>query len=592
MVATNTINDIPIGYFVYELYLQELFDKISEIPTNKIILLHKACPNIEYIDTLSIPYKAQHRIPTWKKLTHIQPWVTTYYKRWYLNYPKRQQQQKKGIQYLEFRVPKYIGKVVQIEKEERFSFYNNSNNNNIQRKPIQRKYDVEYLLFKSIWDHLTHLSLVFGEAYKEKNYQLDDHTFESIHQSCPSLESLLIKNLDIHASLDYLEVEDFIQPCKKLSSLQLQSCTISHPNVFTYFSEKYTHLSTLLLYLDINSEEEEDDDDDREEFSDCLYHFIRHLFYLKHFAVRFNDLNENRSPLDFFNPNDQLFPHEAFRKWLSNSQHQLLQSLEYPYALNIPSLVNPIQLDENKNSPIYQGQQPTLLNDLFDLNKDDIDIMINRNNKVTTVYTLTSLTIHGYQEDRIFYSILHYLNTFPNLKTLNISYAGLYDFDIRNGYNSNNNNNNNKNLKLLSPRITYPLEKLILHHVNFYLNTELSTLFRHIPYLNELHWSSIEFSTKYKDTYINQHIMYVNLKHLNLDKVYLEGVYINQPKSYYHSYPPAKINVNEVNEKDTIKSTIVSSPTQPSSFYKKQLPENEYQLQIDCSSVDYIRIKS
>ncbi|CAO3638272.1 unnamed protein product [Cunninghamella blakesleeana] len=204
--TTSKINDIPIGYFVRYLYLEDLFNTQAFISITKIQALYKACPSIEYIDTLhGHCAETKNGFPQWNKLTHINSWVTIYNKSWFSELVMQQRQEQNTsilpTVLLDFFEYDYNNKITKMNHKHHFSFYNNNNN-----EYTSLLSDATFFLsFTSNWYHLTNLFISFEYSFFNGDpYTLNDHTFESIHQSCPSLESLTIKELELSISEDYL----------------------------------------------------------------------------------------------------------------------------------------------------------------------------------------------------------------------------------------------------------------------------------------------------------------------------------------------------------------------------------------------------
>ncbi|CAO3637822.1 unnamed protein product [Cunninghamella blakesleeana] len=296
-----------------------------------------------------------------------------------------------------------------------------------------------------------------------------------------------------------------------------------------------------------------------------------------------------------------------------------LQSLEYPYCLLSPIVSNhqiyKIDIDNEKievESEIYKKENQIHHNSKNNThddynyhdnknsqdhdNKEDEkkittskdkhqqllillldDLFYQNGNKIQAAYTIISIELDAISHDEVRCNINHILNIFPNLKELYISFAKLLDFDII----------NRKTVELVSSSV-YPLEKLTLNYVDITLNAGLTRFFKNCPKLNTICWSRVNFNIKHEsnnsDLYGTKYTMIIDLKHLHMDKIEINSMYINQVDFIHNQDEFIKVIVNEVRENET-KETIESSQ------YTSPLSPSEYSLQINCQSVDIIHLK-
>lgn len=545
MANTSKINDIPVGQFVRYLYLKVLPKSVPNITITDLQALHKACPNLEsfnILNKLHIKTDKKSAFPFWEKLTHIDCWMASYLDSWILKQElllRQNQQPVNPIVSIAFNIHAFIKKVIIMEFKHRFSFYNDDINKN---ENIYENVDFHtlYLSFTSTWHHLTSLSIDFEPDYyiDQDYFILTDHSFESIQQTCPSLESLAMAGIDLSITNDYINFHHLITPCTSLTSLSFIGCMISNSHIFNYISKKYPQLSKIKFHFHIDTE--------TDEFAIHLNDMFNQLSHMNHLSIDFAEHPDFPGQIFPFEPDDGLFLHYEFKQWLLEHPYQL-QSLEYPYSLISPSVLNcqlyesdndneedeskddesdhDSQGDESDNDsqnnqsycdsedyssykesdndsedkqshndsvseekndqivilPINQQQQQQLL--LLD------DLFYENGYKIPAAYTLTSIALDSINCDKLHCSITHFLNTFPNLKKIEISFANIYDFDVK-----------NERVEELSPFLIYPLEKLTFLHVNMSLNAGLSKLFNHCPKLKTIDWSFVSFYIKYKRT--------------------------------------------------------------------------------------------
>ncbi|CAO3637818.1 unnamed protein product [Cunninghamella blakesleeana] len=292
MATTSKINSTLIGYFVCYLCLELPDSEAKCITITNLQALHKACPNLEWINNLNeenikTGINKTLAFPCWEKLTHIDSWVTSFMLSWVI---KQEQLQRKNqpsanqIVSLTLDVDLYKDYFMTEELKHRFSFYDDNINKN---EHIYEGVDfhILHLKFTSIWQHLTDLKLAFDSNLDNEDESLNyyhvstDHTFECIQQSCPLLESLSICHICLTLTNDYIISSHLVAPFTKLTSLSLIECVVIDSHIFDYFSKKYTHLSKLKCDFEITKKEAE--------FSILLQNMISNLLHLNHLSIVF-----------------------------------------------------------------------------------------------------------------------------------------------------------------------------------------------------------------------------------------------------------------------------------------------------------------
>ncbi|CAO3640700.1 unnamed protein product [Cunninghamella echinulata] len=299
LAKTRYINHKPIGHYVRRLYLKDLYNK-HILTYEEIEELHHACPFLTFIDTICMDENdtEQHdlyMIPYWQHLTEIKLWYSrndTY--RLYAakhgpHLTSLQLDIKDIININELQLKqqqlhindRYKNKIkIKKEQKDKDKHENdddedNKIENNIRiqhdmQPQLQANYQYYYgrvILFPT--HHLVHLKELYlcfkSASYRSSvaEYRLDERTLESLHQSCPVLESLSLNYLVLNcleflskfttttttASFSSTSASSTISPCKSLKHLYLKNCKLYRYGNYTYLSKKYPHLISLHLNL-------------------------------------------------------------------------------------------------------------------------------------------------------------------------------------------------------------------------------------------------------------------------------------------------------------------------------------------------------
>ncbi|CAO3619551.1 unnamed protein product [Cunninghamella blakesleeana] len=301
-IAINTY-DKPIGYYVKQFIFEEYF-QWDAITIKEVDLLFKACPNITYIEGINCPElwselweNTLHlsKVNYFLQLSDLLLWFTNNTPGWY----KMIQHDNNKYTTLEFEIiPDMIRSIDDSSKN--YSSYSkglyiqcqqDSQIRKIKLDEIQKvedygrdttwdnieiidgeKYICYYskiFTFTTSFHYLKHLSIDFGRySYMRgrklaHTLELDERTIESIHQVCPLLESLDLREFYMNKSpslshqLHHLINKSSapstttarITPCLTLKSLTLTDCFIHHIESFEYFSLKYPNITALSLDL-------------------------------------------------------------------------------------------------------------------------------------------------------------------------------------------------------------------------------------------------------------------------------------------------------------------------------------------------------
>ncbi|CAO3648046.1 unnamed protein product [Cunninghamella blakesleeana] len=265
------------------------------------------------------------------------------------------------------------------------------------------------------------------------NYTIDQHTFENIHQSCPLLESLSIKQFYMNISNGYdnnnnnnNNNDNNIIPAQYLKIFIIE-CKFYSPQCFAYLSIKYPNLESLSL-------------------NECAFYQSEEKKGLYQHAIlkmllKFTTLN---TLIYRVCARSLCWPHYSFFKWL-NLPSTRLKQLEYRWPLTeIGTLEKYIDTEDMDNSIdikdklILSLQQPfNYLNHLANLtidleNLNDLAFTFLLENKNISIIStiLEELTITDpYNGENQYVYIYDWLDLFPNLSSLGVIGDDMYLID-------------------------------------------------------------------------------------------------------------------------------------------------------------------
>ncbi|CAO3648038.1 unnamed protein product [Cunninghamella blakesleeana] len=285
---------------------------------------------------------------------------------------------------------------------------------------------------------LTNLTKLEIDFYRIKNFGVDDkyiideQTFESIHYSCPSLESLSLTDFYMIISDKYQQHQtnkNKIIPANHLKNIKIRGANLKHPLCFHYISAKHPYLESLdfclnLVFDKIPSEE-------KIPFQKAIFNMILQLPLLKKLIYQTSS-RTLPEPIDGNGDTTEIWPHLRFITWLYQNPNQLIE-LEYPFEFILSTLqeINIMNYNnnENENNNIASLQQPFgFLNHLTSLSLSldhaihlALTYLSQYKNTLTVSSTIESLTIQRSNTDQCKCTFMNdWLDIFPNLFTLNL----------------------------------------------------------------------------------------------------------------------------------------------------------------------------
>ncbi|CAO3648050.1 unnamed protein product [Cunninghamella blakesleeana] len=260
-------------------------------------------------------------------------------------------------------------------------------------------------------------------------YNIDQHTLENIHQSCPLLESLSIENFNLTISDEYYENnKNDIVSTHHLKNIDMSYGRFYNPHCFSYLATKYPQLESLVLKLDFSYLLKEDDEEEKkkkkEQFHNAVLNMFPQLLLLKKFSYNMNQWSE-------------IWPCYGFFQWL-NLQSNRLTHLKYNYPLTENKSKElatekynfDIYNSNHISSPIPQQQQQfNYLNHLTSLSiglDNTIDLaftfLLEYENTTIVSSILQELNIevsHTIPKTKCIY-IYDCLDMFPNINSLSL----------------------------------------------------------------------------------------------------------------------------------------------------------------------------
>ncbi|CAO3651062.1 unnamed protein product [Cunninghamella echinulata] len=291
--TTTLFNTQSPGYFVQHLILDDYF-QWDRLTRDDIIFLFITCPNITHIAGEKIMFPSNFislaESSIWHQFTYLPLWFTNKNKDWY----KMIHQNNQYIS-IEFSITPEMFQstttttstvnvdhhdhhksLIQIQQDQQiqrrkindyFIYQADDHNGFVNKDIIEIIDDEEYVCyynkiftFSTTFMHLKHIWINFGGYnvsnkcyYYSKDLELDERTIESIHHSCPVLESLTIQNLYMNISAQYKNNMksslSTVKPCLSLKQLSLINWYPKHTACFDYIATKYSNLSELSLLL-------------------------------------------------------------------------------------------------------------------------------------------------------------------------------------------------------------------------------------------------------------------------------------------------------------------------------------------------------
>ncbi|CAO3647975.1 unnamed protein product [Cunninghamella blakesleeana] len=244
----------------------------------------------------------------------------------------------------------------------------------------------------------------FRSKTRPPKYIIDQHTFENIHQSCPSLESLTVEQFFMDISDEYYDNDkNNIVPARRLKSMNIIGRLCS-PHCCSYLSIKYPHLESLYIYLCYYSLSEEM----TKIYQNAVLNMLLQLPMLK-------KLNYEK------NPYNNIWPYYEFFKWLNREAKQLTH-LTYTHPLTINKSRELANISDDIDLLSMQ-QQFNFLNHLTSLslgidNVTDLAFTFLSENKNTTIISaiLEELNIeYSFGRNTMHVYIYDWLDMFPNM---------------------------------------------------------------------------------------------------------------------------------------------------------------------------------
>ncbi|KAI9304123.1 hypothetical protein BJ944DRAFT_267320 [Cunninghamella echinulata] len=256
---TVTIDGVPIGHFVYclKLHTRDLSKEIiAKIPYT--------LPNIQHVIELTEDRRYRERLQQKLQITNL---THLYYWNAPLEPKSMQLINVNKVTFLQFYVHEnYLYLTNQHASHQQFGLRQDMDrkcsvlrddeetaDSGLAVEAGEMFYHYSKILELPYLMHLTTLGIEFVELdqWDTINYDLDERTLESIHQSCPLIKSLQFKSLKMNISDSFetlLTSSSGIKPITSLKALEIYGC-IYDARCYYYLSVKYPQLEQLKLSL-------------------------------------------------------------------------------------------------------------------------------------------------------------------------------------------------------------------------------------------------------------------------------------------------------------------------------------------------------
>ncbi|KAI9306483.1 hypothetical protein BJ944DRAFT_238721 [Cunninghamella echinulata] len=615
----TTIQDQSIIYYVYHLNIY--FE--SKLFFDHIMNIIIALPNIQSIHTLGKYTFSRKYIyasfPELQQLTYIPNW----YK--YIDNQRMSCYHQHNLISLEYDLQyfstsprptiylKPIGPIKYTKDHTNYNYFLDSDNdNNIYEN---RRYQNKIVMLPPTLESLTSLHITFSLfSTVTINYELDERTLETIHCSCPKLETLHLDFFHMNISEQYDSMisavgnKKFI-PAPSLKVFKIMGIILD-PRCYTYINLKYTQMEAFDYNLRSNTFVNLTNRD----FRSTLFYMLNHSPFLKRLSISLYASYQ-------WNPN--YWPRYEFLQWLYDHPQQLTH-LYYHDSLfpvtwqqqqvikennngndngdeNGFDLINIfIQTDYYKRNKMFQ--HGTFLDYLTTLSLNFIHLV----DTVTTFFLLNEhtvifsnsikeLTIYHDQKYNCLY-IYDWLDAFPHLKTLTTWHMNSIndsDGDALGKYMIEDNDNKKNGIylhRLVQQRKhqlgisndenkIYPLKKLDCQYGHLHLNYGLDLFFKKFNQLRHIAFSNVSYTLPVQEndgdddnnSNNNNRVIHVNLSHLYLDFFSI---------SFLHTITWVEINQQPEKKSKGVVNKLIVNECLSSKIYTLDA--------IDTSSIIYI----
>ncbi|KAI9305968.1 hypothetical protein BJ944DRAFT_229911 [Cunninghamella echinulata] len=562
---TKIINGTPVGHFVHCLKLHT-----NNIPKEILDTLSDTLPNIQKV--IELTKDRYQRVQLQKKLntaalTHFYDWNTRHDSQWmqYIDHNK--------VVLLQFTVNENsVLSTNQLSpslplSHRQFGLRQDANG---KRIPLRKRgvpppptllieggfiHHYGKVLVLPYLSRLTALSIIFKslQRWDTIDYDIDERTLESIHQSCPSLESLQLVYLEMNIS-DAFEtslIPSFspssssgIQPMTSLKTLDIYG-NLYDARCCYYLSLKFPQLEEFILNLkfpDANSRKVKQHHQDG--FYDLFYISIHNMMTsFKHLKKLEFDTKAFLMPFEYsyFTPSVSTFltnngwTHPDVISWLLSSPINFSTNITH---LNFPlnMMINKNEYKINKitehnfysdiinndymNHSLFYINLNCYLNDLtslsinMDLCTNEIYNFLTQNGKkpivssilveLKMVYKMHFLELDYDQNDKKTelrtkddLYIYDWLTMFPRLKVFNLRSSllikdGAKSYDKKDNESLSDMQRQQDNIHYTTQ--SYPLQELIIHGGGVYFKNGFSAFCRSCPRLKRIDLNNIYYA--------------------------------------------------------------------------------------------------
>ncbi|CAO3611587.1 unnamed protein product [Cunninghamella blakesleeana] len=551
MAKVKMINNTPLSS-----YLQHLILHVKFLSLETAVDLLQTFPNIQSIiglNLISTKFNSANDKCPLQKLTHFLLWYTKSNKNW----------MKTLIKNSEENHDKY--------KPKSLEFKINNDDFNPLTVPIQFKSISDHIIvifhLPSILNCLTNLNIGFfinSSINSTISSNINEDTLHSIHQSCPKLESLTLKNFIMYTSKEFYSNEspsdDYQKYQQKMILLSSSSSTTRHlkhikldgkftdPECYTFLSSIYPQLISLELGITWFYISEEKNS----LFASAIQSMMSQLKSLKILSIRLYhpDYSLHRNSINNSTDLKPFCGYNEFLKWIQKHPTQLDNLLlKHYFSTDIDSMIN-----MNHHQHLFLNHLTTLSMQLTQAIDLVCSYLSQNKNQIIVSPSISILNLEGDWDHKVNWddlkrkmnypfqslNINDWLDIFPNLKSLDLkrfNYIKDYDDgdDDDDEYDYWDSIRLHTLLKQRRQKVGAISNKTVcynkLEHISIaesviYLQKGISQLFNRSRHLKKIILDSSYYLPIVEERSKNIPLLRVDLSYHNLDYLYIKNIYL------------------------------------------------------------------
>ncbi|CAO3648273.1 unnamed protein product [Cunninghamella blakesleeana] len=581
-----TMNQIPITFHVKQLIIH--YDHWAQnVNTNDIIVIF---PNLQDIDILHNESNSGHFYksryiqsiqfykPIYLMLNQPTHFIyCDYNEKWMIKFNQVKKQLKSLHIYM---LDKSFSHFIPEQQQKQFDPIHlncigkkRKVKNEIEMTSITTTIPINVLIISttSNLSHLTCLKIDFY-TYWEKDYIINELTFEHIHETCPLLEFLSISKcwMDMFDKYDptneyYIDnnsLGNSYKPANRLTKIIISESIFDDPRCFSYFSNKYPNVESLSIdfwFQSINGERVP-------VFKQAIYNMLLQFRLLKkvsfHHEIQYSDSNwlnsvfltwfyEHSHQLTHLDYADDLVIDKTLKEKLFNNRKDIVDDI------NLGNLLLNVQQLQPQFTFTFLHYLTNLTLSLKNMIHLALTYFLQSPHSTIVSKVLKNLSIEKYlitDIDKLY--IYDWLDVFPNLISLKLSHIYIYDNwgddnEVEDGEDKDEIHQDSNHLhqlinqhkqhkqqqqKQLQDDLNkeneinyYKLKKLHLWDCKIRFKNGFDEFLKRCSQLKRLKLESVTFI---HSPMLNQNEVHFNLSHLCLAYLYVNGLYYSSLIQY------------------------------------------------------------